>query len=50
MQIASIGPVTSKTLRDRGLKVDTEARRHDVDGLVEAIREFFAGKKTIVRQ
>ena len=50
MQIASIGPITSKTARDRGLKVDTEARRHDVDGLVEAIREFFAGKKAIVRQ
>ena len=50
MQIASIGPITSKTARDRGLKVDAEARRHDVDGLVEAIREFFAGKKDIVRQ
>ena len=50
MQIASIGPITSKTARDRGLKVATEARRHDIDGLVEAIREFFAGKKAIVRQ
>src|SRR4029077_9660185 len=36
MRIASIGPITSKTLRDHGLKVDTEARRHDVDGLVHA--------------
>jgi uroporphyrinogen III methyltransferase/synthase len=44
MQIASIGPITSKTVRDRGLKVGTEARRHDIDGLVEAIREFFAGR------
>jgi hypothetical protein len=26
------------------LKVDVEARRHDVDGLVTAIGEFFAGK------
>lgn len=43
MQIASIGPITSKTARDRGLKVDMEARRHDIDGLVQAIREFFAG-------
>src|SRR5216110_2945606 len=41
MQIASIGPITSKTARDRGLKVDVEARRHDIDGLVEAIRNFF---------
>jgi uroporphyrinogen III methyltransferase/synthase len=46
MQIASIGPVTSKTARDHGLKVDIEARRHDIDGLVQAIRSFFAGKPT----
>jgi hypothetical protein len=26
------------------LKVDVEAKRHDVDGLVEAIGAFFAGK------
>jgi uroporphyrinogen III methyltransferase/synthase len=42
MRIASIGPITSKTVRDHGLRVDIEARRHDIDGLVEAIREFFA--------
>jgi uroporphyrinogen III methyltransferase/synthase len=41
MQIASIGPITSKTLADHGLKIDIEARRHDIDGLVEAIRKFF---------
>src|SRR5205809_7335701 len=41
MRIASIGPVTSKTARDQGLKVDVEARRHDIDGLVQAIGEFF---------
>ncbi len=41
MQIASIGPITSKTVRDQGLKVDVEARRHDIDGLVQAISEFF---------
>src|SRR5437867_5046269 len=41
MQIASIGPITSKTAHDRGLKVDIEARRHDIEGLVEAIRKFF---------
>ncbi|PYL52823.1 MAG: uroporphyrinogen-III C-methyltransferase [Verrucomicrobia bacterium] len=38
MKIASIGPITSKTARDRGLKIDIEARRHDIEGLVEAIR------------
>ena len=41
MQIASIGPITSKTATDHGLKIDIEARRHDIEGLVEAIRKFF---------
>jgi uroporphyrinogen III methyltransferase/synthase len=42
MRVASIGPITSKTARDHGLNVDIEARRHDIDGLVQAIRELFA--------
>jgi len=42
MRIASIGPITSKTVRDNGLNVDVEARRHDIDGLVKAIRELLA--------
>jgi uroporphyrinogen III methyltransferase/synthase len=41
MQVATIGPITSKTARDRGLDVAVEARRHDIPGLVEAIRKFF---------
>ncbi len=41
MQVASIGPITSKTVRDNGLKVDVEAKRHDIPGLVEAIRNFY---------
>jgi uroporphyrinogen III methyltransferase/synthase len=41
MQVASIGPITSKTARDRGLRVDLEARRHDIPGLVAAIRTFY---------
>ena len=41
MRIASIGPITSKTVHDHGLNVDVEARRHDIDGLVHAIRELF---------
>jgi uroporphyrinogen III methyltransferase/synthase len=45
MQIASIGPITSKTATDHGLKIDIEARRHDIEGLVEAIRKFF-GRET----
>lgn len=42
MQVASIGPVTSKTARDLGLQVDVEARRHDIPGLVEAVRKFYS--------
>jgi uroporphyrinogen III methyltransferase / synthase len=40
MQVASIGPATSATARDRGLKVAVEARHHDIPGLVGAIRKF----------
>ena len=41
MQVASIGPITSKTATDHGLKIDIEARRHDIEGLVDAIQKFF---------
>jgi len=33
--------VPSKTARDQGLKVDVEARRHDIDGLVQAVMDLF---------
>jgi uroporphyrinogen III methyltransferase/synthase len=36
-RIVSIGPVTSATLREHGLEPHIEARRHDIDGLVEAL-------------
>ncbi len=42
MQVASIGPITSQTARDLGLEVSVEARRHDIPGLVEAVRKFFS--------
>ncbi|HEV3408680.1 MAG TPA: uroporphyrinogen-III C-methyltransferase [Chthoniobacterales bacterium] len=45
MQVASIGPITSKTAREHGLNVDVEARRYDVPGLVEAIRRFYGIKE-----
>jgi uroporphyrinogen III methyltransferase/synthase len=44
MQVASIGPVTSATARDLGLNVAIEARRHDIPGLVDAVRKFFLDK------
>jgi uroporphyrinogen III methyltransferase/synthase len=45
MKTASIGPITSRTMRDHGLKIDIEARRHDIEGLVQAIRNFFVKEK-----
>jgi uroporphyrinogen III methyltransferase/synthase len=36
-RIVSIGPVTSEAAREAGLKVDIEAERHDIDGLVAAL-------------
>lgn len=38
----SIGPVTSATLRDRGLDVAAEAETASLEGLVEAFRRLFA--------
>ncbi len=37
VRIASIGPVTSSTLCAHGLKVDAEAKKFTVDGLIDAI-------------
>jgi uroporphyrinogen III methyltransferase/synthase len=44
MQVASIGPITSQKARDRGLTIAVEAKRHDIPGLVEAIRTYFVGR------
>jgi uroporphyrinogen III methyltransferase/synthase len=41
LKTASIGPITSKTMRDHGLKVDVEAKKYDIPGLTEAIRGFY---------
>ncbi|MCX7966277.1 MAG: uroporphyrinogen-III C-methyltransferase [Syntrophorhabdaceae bacterium] len=38
---ASIGPVTTYTLKDYGIEVHIEAKRHDISGLVEAIEAYF---------
>jgi len=36
-RVVSIGPVTSEAAREAGLRVDAEAKRHDIDGLIEAL-------------
>jgi uroporphyrinogen III methyltransferase / synthase len=38
-RLASIGPVTSAALRERGREPDVEARRHDIEGLIQALVE-----------
>lgn len=38
LKLASIGPVTSKAIRDRGLVVDAEAGQHDVPSLIEVVQ------------
>ena len=35
--VVSIGPVTSRTAREHGLRVDAEADPHTIDGVVEAL-------------
>jgi uroporphyrinogen III methyltransferase/synthase len=42
LKTASIGPITSETIRKNGLKVDVEAAKYDIDGLVDAIVAFYA--------
>jgi uroporphyrinogen III methyltransferase/synthase len=37
VKIASIGPITSDTLREYGLPVDAEANPHTTAGIVQAI-------------
>jgi uroporphyrinogen III methyltransferase / synthase len=36
-RVVSIGPVTSKTLREQGIEPHVEAEHHDVDGVLEAL-------------
>jgi uroporphyrinogen III methyltransferase / synthase len=42
---ASIGPVTSATLREHGLEPAVEAERHDIDGLVDALTADVAARR-----
>jgi uroporphyrinogen III methyltransferase/synthase len=44
-RVVSIGPVTSETARELGVRVDVEADRHDVDGLVEALLGDAVGRQ-----
>ncbi len=41
MKVASIGPITSKTVKDHGLAVDAEAKNFDIPGLIAAIEKLY---------
>lgn len=41
MKTASIGPITSGTMRELGMTVDVEAAQYDIPGLITAIRQFY---------
>lgn len=43
MKTASIGPITSATMRKLGMQVTVEAKTHDISGVVEAIKKSCAG-------
>jgi uroporphyrinogen-III synthase len=45
IRMASIGPVTSSTLREQGLSVDIAAKEFTIPGLVEAIAQEFARRQ-----
>ena len=46
VRLASIGPVTSDTLRKHGLSVDAEASPHTMDALVDAIIQHAANSSS----
>jgi uroporphyrinogen III methyltransferase/synthase len=41
--VVSIGPITSKTIAERGLRVDAEASDHDLNGLIRALLDVLSG-------
>jgi uroporphyrinogen-III synthase len=45
VDLASIGPVTSSTLREFGLRVDIEAKEYTIPGLIEAIEAAHPRKR-----
>jgi uroporphyrinogen III methyltransferase / synthase len=40
-KVASIGPITSATVRELGMRVDVEAAEHTIPGLLDAVRALY---------
>ncbi len=50
MLVASIGPITSQTLREHGIEPEIEAQTHSIPGLVDVLTAYFSRKaKKIIR-
>lgn len=45
--VLSIGPVTSATCRQHGIRVDVEAEAHTVAGALDALEAFYAGRAEV---
>ena len=45
--IATIGPITSATARELGLRVDVEAEEHTIAGLVSALADHYAREEAM---
>lgn len=45
VRVASIGPVTSRTLRELGLRVNVQARKYTIPGLVQAMASAEKGSR-----
>jgi len=43
LKIVSIGPATSRTLKEAGLEIDIEATEHNIPGLIDAVKKIAAG-------
>jgi uroporphyrinogen III methyltransferase/synthase len=46
VKVASIGPVTSERLKERGIKIDVTAKKHTLDGLLDAVEGAEKKQKT----
>ncbi|SKC75590.1 uroporphyrinogen-III C-methyltransferase [Maledivibacter halophilus] len=44
INIAAIGPITAKTAKELGMNVEIEAKEYTIDGLVEAIINYYYDK------
>ena len=45
LTLASIGPITTQTARDRGLTVQVTAEEYTIEGLVHALQQHFASNE-----